>query len=85
VGVAVYGRWALQVRALHAKLRRRRGQVEEELQALDAVRLRLRMATGTCSAPEGRRLLRTTASLGGAISVRAPAATARPPSPFRPS
>jgi hypothetical protein len=60
---------APEVRRAHARLRARRAEVEEELKAADAVRLRLRLLTGTCSASEGVRALRASASLGATIQT----------------
>ena len=60
---------ATQVRRAHARLRARRAEVEEELKAIDAVRLRLRLLTGTCSASEGVRALRASAALGSAVAT----------------
>ena len=56
-----------EVRAAWVRLSGRRDELSEELKATDAVRIRLRQLTGTCSISDGVRALKASAALGSTI------------------
>ena len=58
-----------EVRAAWTRLVSRQREVEEESKATDAVRIRLRQLTGTCTISDGVRALKASAALGSAIGA----------------